>query len=199
MHIVRFADCPPSPWKNGGGITRQLLIRPAAANLDDFALRVSVADIDSDGPFSRFDGIDRTLTLLEGGGLQLQRDGAPLATLHADSPLLHFVGEWPISSQRLAGKVRDFNIMTRRSQCRHRAERLSLDGSLTLAHDGPLLLLLAQGDAVTVNRDGASDTLQPFDLLWLKHAGTLQLHSDNACQLLLAHVVFAGERGDGDA
>ncbi|RKQ57030.1 hypothetical protein C8E02_2487 [Vogesella indigofera] len=199
MHIVRFAACQPSPWKNGGGITRQLLIRPAAANLDDFALRVSVADVDSDGPFSRFDGIDRSLTLLEGGGLQLQRDGAPLATLQADSPLLHFAGEWPISSLRLAGKVRDFNIMTRRSQCHHRAERLSLDGSLTLAHDGPLLLFVAQGDAVTVSSDGASDTLQQFDLLWLEHAGTLQLHSDSACQLLLAHVVFAGQRSDGDA
>lgn len=199
MHIVRFADCPPSPWKNGGGITRQLLIRPAAANLDDFALRVSVADVDSDGPFSRFDGIDRTLTLLEGGGLQLQRDGTPLATLQTDSPLLHFAGEWPISSQRLAGKVRDFNIMTRRSQCHHRAERLVLAGSLTLAHDGPLLLFLAQGDEVTVSRDGTSDTLQPFDLLWMEQPGTLQLHSDRASQLLLAHVVFAGERSDGDA
>ncbi|WP_189372475.1 HutD/Ves family protein [Vogesella alkaliphila] len=198
MHIVRFADCPPSPWKNGGGITRQLLIRPAAANLDDFALRVSVADVDSDGPFSRFDGIDRTLTLLEGGGLQLQRDGAPLATLQTDSPLLHFAGEWPISSRRLAGKVRDFNIMTRRSRCRHRAERLSLDGSLTLAHDGPLLLFLAQGDAVTVNGGEVSDRLRPFDLLWREQAGTLQLHSDNACQLLLAHVVFGDAGTDGD-
>lgn len=198
MHIVRFADCPPSPWKNGGGITRQLLIRPAAANLDDFALRVSVADVDSDGPFSRFDGIDRTLTLLEGGGLQLQRDGAPLATLQTDSPLLHFAGEWPISSRRLAGKVRDFNIMTRRSRCRHRAERLSLYGSLTLAHDGPLLLFLAQGDAVTVSGGGVSDTLRPFDLLWREQAGTLQLHSDNACQLLLAHVVFGDAGADGD-
>lgn len=198
MHIVRFADCPPSPWKNGGGITRQLLIRPAAANLDDFALRVSVADVDSDGPFSCFDGIDRTLTLLEGGGLQLQRDDAPLATLQADSPLLHFAGEWPISSQRLAGKVRDFNIMTRRSRCHHRAERLSLDGSLTLAHDGPRLLFLAQGDAVTVKNDDAGDTLRQFDLLWLEHAGTLQLHSDSACQLLLADVVFGDTGIDGD-
>jgi len=198
MHIVRFAACPPSPWKNGGGITRQLLIRPAAANLDDFALRVSVADVDSDGPFSRFDGIDRTLTLLEGGGLQLQRDGAPLATLQADSPLLHFAGEWLISSQRLAGKVRDFNIMTRRSRCHHRAERLSLDGSLTLAHDGPLLLFVARGDAVTVKDDDASDTLRQFDLLWQEQAGTLQLHSDSACQLLLAHVVFEDAKANGD-
>ena len=197
MHIVRFADCQPSPWKNGGGITRQLLIHPAAANLDDFTLRVSVADVDSDGPFSRFDGIDRTLTLLQGAGLQLQRDDAPLATLHVDSPLLQFAGEWPISSRRLAGKVRDFNIMTRRSQCRHRAERLQLDGEQTLTHDGPLLLFLAQGDAVTVKNDNAGATLQPFDLLWLEHAGTLQLRSDSACQLLLAHVEFTGEHGDG--
>ncbi|MOA32120.1 HutD [compost metagenome] len=129
----------------------------------------------------------------------MQRDGAPLATLQADSPLLHFAGEWPISSQRLAGKVRDFNIMTRRSHCHHRAERLSLDGSLTLAHDGPLLLFVAQGDAVTVSSDGTSDTLQQFDLLWREHAGTLQLHSDSACQLLLAHVVFGDTGIDGDA
>ncbi|UGA36971.1 HutD family protein [Chromobacterium haemolyticum] len=43
MTLIRLQDCPPSPWKNGGGSTRQLLISPAGAGLDDFDYRVSLA------------------------------------------------------------------------------------------------------------------------------------------------------------
>ena len=55
----------PVPWKNGGGVTRELLRLPAGSG-DDWTLRISVADIAADGPFSPFPGITRWFAVLTG-------------------------------------------------------------------------------------------------------------------------------------
>ncbi len=72
--VVRFAldAIAPTPWKNGGGTTREIAVRPPGAGMDAFAWRVSVADIVADGPFSAFPGIDRQIALLDGAGVHLQ-------------------------------------------------------------------------------------------------------------------------------
>lgn len=59
------------PWKNGGGMTRELVCQPPDADMDSFDWRVSIAHIASDGPFSSFSGVDRIITLLSGGGVHL--------------------------------------------------------------------------------------------------------------------------------
>ena len=54
------------PWKNGGGLTREVLASPAAAGLERFDWRISTAEVRVAGPFSAFPGIERTLCVLEG-------------------------------------------------------------------------------------------------------------------------------------
>jgi len=61
----------PEPWKNGGGVTRTLSV-DAAQQAPRW--RVSVADIDRDGPYSRFPGYDRVSVVLTGGGVELVED-----------------------------------------------------------------------------------------------------------------------------
>ncbi|HET8765250.1 MAG TPA: HutD family protein, partial [Rhodanobacter sp.] len=39
MSILHLADCPPRPWKNGLGRTRELAIHPPGAGMDDFLWR----------------------------------------------------------------------------------------------------------------------------------------------------------------
>ena len=67
-----------TPWKNGGGATRELACSPLGADMAHFDWRVSVATIAQSGPFSCFAGVDRIITLLSGGRLQLLR---PLSAL----------------------------------------------------------------------------------------------------------------------
>ncbi|MBN8630010.1 MAG: HutD family protein [Rhodobacterales bacterium] len=43
--------------------------RPAEAGFDSFDLRLSIAAVAEDGPFSDFPGIDRRLWLLDGAGV----------------------------------------------------------------------------------------------------------------------------------
>ena len=66
LRILRNADYPSRLWKNGGGTTRDILVSPPGASLDGFDWRLSLAQVDRDGPFSRFDNVDRTLILLSG-------------------------------------------------------------------------------------------------------------------------------------
>jgi uncharacterized protein len=93
-------------WKNGGGMTHEVAKHEIAGKL---AWRLSIADVNSDGPFSMFNGFSRILTVIEGAGLVLS---APHLTLDA-MPLqpTAFPGEWPIDCRRLNGNVRDFNVI----------------------------------------------------------------------------------------
>ena len=107
---MRWADAPPQPWRNGGGSTRELLAWPSA---EDWQLRLSVADIDADGPFSIFDGVQRWFVVLQGAGVALTIDGQPRRQRMADAPL-HFDGGARTDCRLLDGPTRDLNLMLRR-------------------------------------------------------------------------------------
>ena len=79
----------PEPWRNGGGVTRTIA---ASADPCGILWRVSVADIVQDGPFSIFQGIDRTALLIGGQRLSLREDGLQIQ-LQADGEAAQFPGE----------------------------------------------------------------------------------------------------------
>lgn len=137
------------PWKNGGGSTCELAIAPAGAGLEDFAWRISCARVASGGPFSHFAGVDRSLALLEGAGLDLRLNGQPRQLRPGDPPLT-FAGEDEVSAELLAGPVGDFNLMTRRSAWRHQLQQLQLDGVQTLNNDADLLLIYCHSGRLVV-------------------------------------------------
>ncbi|MGB4860334.1 MAG: HutD family protein [Dokdonella sp.] len=100
-------------WKNGGGWTTELGIEPATADLnDEFDWRVSIADIEEDGPFSLFPGVERDLFLLEGAGMVLDIDDVEQ---RLDQPLqrVHFSGDANVECRLIDGPTRDFNVMVR--------------------------------------------------------------------------------------
>src|SRR4051794_3505460 len=103
VRILRAADCRTTPWKNGGGSTQQMAIGPAGASLDNFDWRISMARVATDGPFSDFPGIDRTLTVIEGGGMELTiGNDAPLTLSKGTAPV-NFAGDMPTSARLTAG------------------------------------------------------------------------------------------------
>lgn len=179
MHTLSARDYPVTPWKNGGGTTRQILISPPDATLDDFDYRISMASVASDGPFSHFAGVDRQLLLLDGNGLLLVRGDGSHSQLDVHSNPLAFAGEEPILSQLQDGPVSDFNVMTRRNRYRQQVESVELDGVRQLqSSDEVLLVMLAAGNALEVHReDGRSCVLQPQDALLQQLAVSLTLTS----------------------
>lgn len=141
MLLSRLPDQRRTPWKNGGGVTTELLALPRGATLDTFALRISRARVDGAGPFSRFPGVDRTLVVLAGEGLALRIDGRDDLRLPARAAPFAFGGERAIDATLLGGPVEDFNVMTRRAALRHEVAWKRVDGGATLAPRGSLVVL----------------------------------------------------------
>jgi uncharacterized protein len=173
LRIIRARDCRSAPWKNGGGSTTEIAAEPAGASLDTFDWRVSMARVASDGPFSEFPGIDRTLAVVEGSGLVLTIEGGAPVTLECGSDPISFAGDIPTSARLVAGEIVDLNVMTRRRRFSHQLRRvpqpascdfdgndiavaLSFNGSATLASEREVATL-DHGDAAVLvrTRDGS--------------------------------------------
>ena len=118
MHrVLTPADYRSTSWKDGGGRTTEIAAYPHGAGLDRFIWRASVADVERDGPFSAFPGVDRTLVLLQGAGLILSGAGEPLEVRAHFEPV-KFAGDVAPECALHGGPVRDFNLMVRRAQAR---------------------------------------------------------------------------------
>jgi environmental stress-induced protein Ves len=109
LRVIRVDAVQPQRWRNGGGWTRELLALPDAEN---WRIRVSVADIESDGPFSSFPGVQRLFVVLEGAGVELTIDGKQFAVRPGSAPV-KFAGEAQTSCRLLDGPTRDLNFMVR--------------------------------------------------------------------------------------
>jgi hypothetical protein len=129
MRVVVAAACAAQPWANGGGTTRDLALAPAASGEPPpaFDWRLSLADIDRDGPFSRLPGVDRVFALVD-GSLSLAFDGAPdRVPLDAHAEPLAFDGERAPHAGPLAGtRCRALNLMLARGRRAGAMRRLRL-------------------------------------------------------------------------
>jgi uncharacterized protein len=138
---LRAADRVAVPWKNGGGVTREVAVFPPGAGIADFLWRVSIAEVDAAGPFSIFAGVDRILTVLDGrldlGSISLS-PGQPFA----------FPGDLPIEGRPIGGPVTDLNLMMRRDLVRGTVRCVAID--VILACETALVVSLASLDALLI-------------------------------------------------
>lgn len=106
MQVLRSESLVPVPWKNGGGITREVARRDGP---DGWLWRISIADVDQSGPFSRFEGQSRILTVFHGAGIDLFHAAGVLPA----RPLVpvHFSGDIAIEGRLIDGPIRDVNVI----------------------------------------------------------------------------------------
>jgi environmental stress-induced protein Ves len=109
LQVVQCERIAPQPWKNGGGETRELFVWPPGG---PWSLRISVADIRAEGPFSPFPGIERWFTVLEGDGVVLTFPQRRVM-LDSESAPLHFDGSDAPDCELNGGPSRDLNLMVR--------------------------------------------------------------------------------------
>jgi environmental stress-induced protein Ves len=196
MTLERFTlqDLPATPWKNGGGTTREIVCWPPGSGLEDFWWRASVATIDAPGPFSAFEGVDRTILLLEGAGVLLAGEGFShwLDTPHQP---FDFSGDTPVECSLIGGTTTDFNLMSRRAH--GRAElRVLTDEPLDLPPAEHGLLLTLDGQY----RIDAGYQLQGRGLWWARepHAWRLVPASRGARLLVVQWWPVASEEAPDD-
>lgn len=151
------------PWKNGGGVTAEIAVEPEGATVDTrFLWRLSLARIERSGPFSAFDGYDRTIALVSGAGMTL--DFGERGSARVDKALqpLAFSGEWAPGCTLLGGTTEDFNVMTDRARIRHRVERVEASPSARSVIPAPTLAVFAPSGGQLM-LDGQTVQLGPRD------------------------------------
>jgi environmental stress-induced protein Ves len=147
FEILRAAARRALPWKNGGGVTREVAVFPAGSDLAHFDWRVSIAEVRAAGPFSRFPGVDRRMVVLE-GRLALSIEAQPATSLTPDAPPVFFPGDVPAFGEPIDGPVVDFNVMTRRGRFESTVTTRTLTEALELEPARGTTIVLALSDLV---------------------------------------------------
>ena len=129
MEIIRYAELKAHPWRNGGGVTREVARHPRTPSMQTapqtalrtapqdtaqdnaWDWRVSIAEVSKAGPFSAYAGMDRVLTVVDGDLLLLSVDGAehPLEKYRP----FRFSGDADSAGALPTGDIRDLNVITR--------------------------------------------------------------------------------------
>ncbi len=178
MEIIRIDDGRAVPWKNGGGSTTEIAVGPPRALLDTFDWRVSVARIASNGSFSEFPGLDRSIAVVNGRGLSLAVGDAAPVRLRRGSEPFRFRGDALTSAILATAEVSVLNIMTRRAAYTHSLRRirrpstincsgttaiaiLSFNGITAIDFRGETSVLEGNHAAFLTKTDGASLTISP--------------------------------------
>ena len=165
LEFFDLATVPATPWKNGGGFTRELVCWPpasaAAGGMDSFDWRVSVATIAAPGPFSAFAGVDRQIMLLGGDGVHLTSSGWQHTLAERWQPFA-FSGDEAVDCTMLGGISTDFNLMLRRGVW---------DGTLQVVRSEPPptgagLCMVLQGRWQTVQAGQAARVLTAGQGAW---------------------------------
>ncbi len=161
MEIIRFAELRSEPWRNGGGVTRELASHPKAASAQDGAWdwRVSIADLTKAGDFSAFPGMERVLTVVDGELLLLTVDGAehPLEKYRP----FRFSGDADAHGSLPTGDIRNLNVITRAGSFKGFTSIIEL--SKKRAHpvfEGQLAVLLQGQATVSAGAPEAEDADQ---------------------------------------
>ena len=160
VQLIEMSAAPSQPWKNGGGVTRELLTWPESSG-SDWLLRLSVANIDQDGAFSAFPSVQRWFAVLEGEGVTLELDGKPRTQRSVDMPFEFDGGKAPYCSL-IQGSTLDLNLMSKSGQ----ASMLRMQRDVHFSTPAAWRAMYCVSAGVWRDSAGQSRSLPAHALLW---------------------------------
>ncbi|MGH8200006.1 MAG: HutD/Ves family protein [Steroidobacteraceae bacterium] len=174
FQVRKYATYHSMPWRNGRGFTREIAREPAVG--DDFAWRLSLADIERDGDFSPYPGYRRALVLVAGNRLQLRFRGRGNCLLDPRKRGARFEGDWATRCAVPEGRCTDLSLIVRRGQATRpaaivrapRVVRVKSTERLVLAGDLYSALFILEGSvAVTESKRARARTARAQDTVLL--------------------------------
>ena len=154
------------PWRDGGGVTTEIAIDPAAATVSsNFTWRLSSARVEASGPFSRFPGCLRDLVLLEGAGFELTVGSRTFDFCDFLNPV-RFSGDDSTRARLLQGPSVDLGLIWDPHRIRAEVSTLRVGEDRLRVDLAPTTLLVAPGGGIVLESPnlelGVMDTLR-FD------------------------------------
>ena len=193
LRVIGPSDYRRVLWKNGGGITQDVLLLPDGASHDDFDVRISLAPIVEEGPFSSFPGIDRHITRLSANALSLAFAQETRA-LNRLEPL-YFDSVLQPRSLLPEGPAEVINVMTRRG--RWHAQVMPAtggNGPLLAAPEGGLVMLHAVTGTWQVGNAAGSVLVRPGETMLAGDAQTLRVSCEPSGEAVVAFLTPTGAR-----
>lgn len=189
LSLIPSTDFRTMAWKNGGGTTIEMLTSPDGAGLANFDWRISMARVETNGPFSSFEGIDRTICILDGAGLVLKPHQRGSVILDTRSAPFAFPGDLPLDAFLIDGPITDLNIMARRGRFRAFVSRLSGPDVIDVTTVAATTLLLT-GYALEARCGNQHVTAEAKDLIRLDGTGlTCSLSAVSDDQHISLHLI----------
>jgi environmental stress-induced protein Ves len=165
VEVISQALFRQMPWANGGGVTTELVAR-RAQGADRILWRLSMAGVDTDGPFSHFAGYDRILVLLQGQGLGLRHKDGTEHELSNLYDMVSFPGDAETHATLTGGPVQDFNVIADRSTFRSAVSVVQSGNYNRVSVSASVLAVFAvDDDLVIADPDMGSHHLPKGDLL----------------------------------
>lgn len=138
--VLTFARLTATPWRNGGGITRDVAVAA------DRTWRLSIASLQQSGPFSLFPGLDRVFLAASAGGVTLHVEGVPHEVGFGEQ--LAFPGEATVVADLPSGGGHAINLMTRRGSVVGKLRVSSVAGVLDVPPSGVQAVVVLTGDVL---------------------------------------------------
>jgi len=150
-------------WQNGLGWTREIHAGQGGG-AEGWDWRLSIAEIEADGAYSIFPGVEREQILLSGEGLALVFADGRTAGLAPPHGRLRFDGGAEVRAQLQGGRVEVFNLMWRPKRVAPRLWHRPLVGTMLLFPDpGSIWALHLVAGRATVGGEGRSILLEQGD------------------------------------
>lgn len=170
MRVIRPAEYRVMPWKNGGGSTTELNVCPTGAVAFDW--RGSIATVEIDGPFSAFDGYERHIMVLSGGGMTLNIASHGKVALRPLEPF-SFAGETKVKGVLSDGPVKDFNLIVRREYGRGALSAKDFKTNEVIGSEEGVEFFYLLGGSCSFG----TEKLQANDSFWLEKGEFIELAS----------------------
>jgi uncharacterized protein len=185
-HITRLEDVVPSPWKNGGGTTRELAAWP---DTDKWVWRISVAEVAASGPFSRFEGVDRWFSVLSGTGVVLKTAEQTCVVTRSSQPFC-FDGALATECELINGTTLDFNLMTRRNRIEAMMTRIESTWRVVVENFNTIAIF-PMNTRASVQFNSKVSEIQPNTLVWqpVVTGDRIRLDTRSALVITMKHEV----------
>lgn len=160
ISICNALEVTPQPWRNGGGQTRELLAWPS---IENWQIRISLADIDADGAFSAFPNTHRWFSVIEGHGVNLRFKNQDITQTLRSEPLQFDGSQVPYCSL-INGSTRDLNLMVMGADSAD-AEIQLINNENPWRSDYDVRAMLTTSSGVWTNGK-QTQRLRTYDFLW---------------------------------
>lgn len=181
IKLIRNSNFKKMPWKNGQGMTIQILIEPDESELikNNFHFRFSSAPIDKEGEFSLFPGMERILIPIKGAGFQLNEH------VFEKFEVAQFSGSDKTYCHLLKGPVIDFGIIfnPQLAEVSIKVLQLKTDLQFTLDQQHKYFVTILDGNLIF-----ADQKLEPLETICFENESLCKLSVSRSAVLAFTTV-----------